>query len=435
MVGDLMKYELLLRYGGLYLDANFEILRPRAFGAILDSKETVVAYENERQLSAGALYAPAGSDFAKCCVGAVKDLRDFRPANEATGPAIVSACVQLKARRLPFNLMYPYTPWTGRGGADACLRKTRAAGFVPIEGNWALPTEECAQRYSSSWAVDHFDNGGKSWLTAAASGSKVAVLVLSDGAARGARQTIRETWASGHSNVYFVVGMCCPVAPALRVPHTCKSATYFPKLDRRCAAVDAGLANEQSTYNDLIWSDSPDVYHNLPQKLLAGYTWAAKQSSADWIVKVDMDTFVRVAALEEYLTGGKYNSSAMAMIAAGIVRGTKTMGLGGRNGEQLRIRQLYKQYPPWPNGAGHAVSRAVATYAMTHAASLPIATGEDVSLGIWLSLASPPVFYHASKRFIGHNGNCTDTTAVVIGHGITPSKMRECFEYADEGLL
>ena len=50
---------------------------------------------------------------------------------------------------------------------------------------------------------------------------QVVVSVLSRRSGFETRQVIRDTWASGHNNVYFIIGACCPVPVKHRKKFTC----------------------------------------------------------------------------------------------------------------------------------------------------------------------------------------------------------------------
>ena len=39
-------------------------------------------------------------------------------------------------------------------------------------------------------------------------------------------------------------------------------------------------------------------YRHLPHKLKSAYVWAVKHTGADWFVKVDMDSIIRVDTLQ-----------------------------------------------------------------------------------------------------------------------------------------
>ena len=145
------------------------MLKPHAFQRVLQSDRTVLALENDGVLSSGLLYAPRpGSATMERCVSALasKGEAEFMgQVNMVTGPELVAKHASPADLRLPWRLLYPYTPWTGRGGRDRCLSDRPREGFEAVDGaRWFVrPTEGCASEYPGAWAVDHFDNGGASW--------------------------------------------------------------------------------------------------------------------------------------------------------------------------------------------------------------------------------------------------------------------------------
>jgi len=91
-------------------------------------------------------------------------------------------------------------------------------------------------------------------------------------------------------------------------------------------------------------------------------------------------------------------------------------------------------YPPWPQGAcGHVVSRPIANYVAGNKDRLISYQGEDSSLAIWLdeSPLKDNIVWETTKRFT-NQGNCQDTRFWIIGHNISPTRMRECFAHTDE---
>jgi hypothetical protein len=266
--------------------------------------------------------------------------------------------------------------------------------------------------------------------------SGMVVLVLSSRDAFDTRRAIRETWASGHRNVYFVTGTCCPIPPNRRTPWVCTKASEASaaeqfKWDKECNTTDRKLSLEHVTHGDILSVDEVDVYRHLPQKLRAAYAWVIKNTRAKWILKTDTDTVVRIDTMEHYLET-TYNSVTPTLIAGSINRNTRVVVHGGKWGAVQSTLALYKTLPPWPGGACHVVSRPVAQYVFDNKPKLHIAQGEDTSLGIWIDRSPLKMDFHASKHFITHSGNCKDKNAWAISHEITISMMRACYAHMDE---
>ena len=319
----------------------------------------------------------------------------------------------------------------------------RPEGYAPLDECLACPLSvpSCSSKCVSCHLTNQTCKSCSSavCLTESSSSSTapdhtMAVLVLSRRDVFETRQVIRETWANDHTNVFFVLGTCCPIPPSFRKQWTCSqdrvpSEKEQKTWDAQCQTMDKRLSEEQAGHGDLIRIEEVDVYRHLPHKLKNAYAWAVEHTSAKWFVKIDMDSVVRVDTLEHYLTT-TYDASKPVLISAGI---NKASGVpsGGKWAEFPHINKLYTKYPPWPNGAGHVVSLPIAKY-IAMQEDLLFAQGEDVSLGIWIDRSPLKVTFKTSKHFIPHSGDCKNKNAWVIGHDITAAKMRDCFKHMDE---
>jgi mannosyltransferase OCH1-like enzyme len=166
MICDLMRLEILLLNGGMYLDTNFEILKPEKFGSIFKENKGVFTYENEKILTNSFLYTPKpGNSTILNCINDLltKTDSDFmKSPNKITGPSLISANIISDDIKLDYNLLFPYTPWTGRGGNDKCLSKTQKPNFKPLGNKYVI--NDCKLQYKDAWAIDHFENDGGSWI-------------------------------------------------------------------------------------------------------------------------------------------------------------------------------------------------------------------------------------------------------------------------------
>lgn len=112
---DIARYELLLRFGGVYVDTDFECLRP--LEPLLDDVTAFLATEDGRNLSIGIIGAVPGHPFLQAVVAALPASiaeRGARPPNQVTGPGLVTALAEgdpeLRAglRVFAAELFYPY---------------------------------------------------------------------------------------------------------------------------------------------------------------------------------------------------------------------------------------------------------------------------------------------------------------------------------------
>lgn len=263
---------------------------------------------------------------------------------------------------------------------------------------------------------------------------KVMVCVLSRRSASETRSVIRNTWASGHNNVFFAIGKCCKIPPEDRKEWSCtrskKTSTNRQKeWDLHCANEEVNIEHESAKHSDIIRMTDIDVYRHLPQKVKFCYKWGLENTNAQWFVKTDDDSVVRVATLENYLDN-TYDSNKYLVI------GSIASGWGvPRSGKWAEPDYKPKKYPNFPLGSvGHVVSKKVASYIADNSDILYNYQGEDVSIGIWLDESSlkSKVIWITSKHMSNH-GNCKDTGMWVIGHNIKPASMKKCFAHLDEG--
>jgi hypothetical protein len=292
--------------------------------------------------------------------------------------------------------------------------------------------------------------------------SSLAVMVLSRRTNFEVRRVIRDTWAKGHDNVYFVVGRGCTVPIAVRVRGAtaiCRvaekplPANYMELTQRRYDAereTDRRLQEEQAKYDDLVFMTDVDVYSNLPKKLKAAYSFVHEHyyydhasspqnnTTLEWVLKVDDDFYVKVDEFEKYLqaTFPKNLTTTTPLVLGSIRRSSNTY----TSGKWKEVSQYPPDtpYPPFPVGsAGHAVTRPVVEYISKRQHLLFDYQGEDASLGIWLrGFVGPDAFRDSSSsssesHAMVNDGNCFEPGHYVIGHGLTKDHMKVCFENQD----
>jgi hypothetical protein len=256
--------------------------------------------------------------------------------------------------------------------------------------------------------------------TADYSTAKTIVFVMSARENFERRAVIRHTWGKDHA-VYFVTGG----QPASERQK--KTANNYMSIQDR-------LVQEQATHQDLIDSIHPESYRGLPHKLKFSYQWILKNwPNVQWLVKVDDDTVVRMDTLQAVVLD---MLNPAQPIIAGRIMVDAPVHKTGKWAELLYTES--ETYPYWPQGScGHAVSRPVAEYVSQKAASgeLTLYQGEDTSLGIWMHEASVKkeleVTWFKSQYFT-NNGYCHSRQWLIIGHRISPAKMKACYIKSDE---
>lgn len=239
------------------------------------------------------------------------------------------------------------------------------------------------------------------------------------------------------------------------------------------------LLEEQAEHHDLLMMHDIDMYRTLPAKLKFAYSFVDQYlpETVRWVLKVDDDFFVRVDAFRQYLQEDQDEtyrlspdsspsafaknllSSALGTISASSpssqqVNGTnhtfasgqveklppppKHVILGGEihrehyaftNGKWKEMPQWPrgKMYPPFPLGScGHAVTRPVVEFVAQNQFALFEYQGEDNSMGIWFDHPLAPTVKFQETQKMTNRGDCRRPNIFVVGHGVSPAKMRAC---------
>jgi mannosyltransferase OCH1-like enzyme len=114
---DIMRYEILYKYGGIYLDIDFEIFK--CLDPLL-TNDLVVCNEDsyiDKYMSIGFIYSIPGTTYLKNCVDNIKKCPLGGVVNVAiaTGPWYFRKQISLEdARVLQTHVMYP-THFTAKG--------------------------------------------------------------------------------------------------------------------------------------------------------------------------------------------------------------------------------------------------------------------------------------------------------------------------------
>jgi hypothetical protein len=156
------------------------------------------------------------------------------------------------------------------------------------------------------------------------------------------RQAIRETWAAGHDNVYFVVGQACLVPPDQRSdPQLCDLDPELKAVDEVYAELmtqdEDALKLEEGMYHDLIFTPMPESYRSLPHKLKEAYDFAIQNTAAKWIIKADDDFFVRIDTVSKYLR--QFDETKPFVV--GRIREKDLVRRKGKWGEYNYTRRFY----------------------------------------------------------------------------------------------
>jgi hypothetical protein len=243
------------------------------------------------------------------------------------------------------------------------------------------------------------------------------------------RQAIRETWAQGHDNVYFIVGHSnCH-------ENNENNNENNDNNNNNCREQDhAFLMQEQLRFRDLLEVPIVEFYRGIPEKVVQAYHWVLTHlPQVRWLVKADDDMFVRVGSIETYLQ--KYNSN-LPMLLGKIIMQAEV----NREGKWEETDYPYMYYPYWPQGsAGHIMSRPTVEYICDNSPKLRRYQGEDVSIGIWLDEAKQKgkitnLQYIHLPNLVQNEGKqyCQEGTYLMIGHDMKPKDLEQCMTWNEE---
>ena len=241
--------------------------------------------------------------------------------------------------------------------------------------------------------------------------SKIVFLVMSGQDRLEYRQGIRESWAAEKDNVYFLVG------------HSSCNLREHSKGFAHCRDEDHGmLMQEQLRFGDLVEIPIPEVYHNLPEKMVQAYHFVLSfLPNVDFMVKIDDDCFARPSSMERFLEAYDPN--------ANIVLGNIRVGIKpNRQGKWAEHKYHQDIYPPWPLGSsGYALSRTTAQHMVDHSSTLVRYQGEDTSLGIWMSELGLEATFVSVPSLVTHRGkNECRGPKLIVGHKLTPWDLKTC---------
>ncbi|ROT75975.1 UDP-GalNAc:beta-1,3-N-acetylgalactosaminyltransferase 2 [Penaeus vannamei] len=173
------------------------------------------------------------------------------------------------------------------------------------------------------------------------------------------------------------------------------------------------IVEEQNKNQDLLILPFQDTYSNLPNKTMNFLMWVTKYNKAAFVMKVDDDTFVNVKELKNLLASE--NDRGLAWWS--LFHFHRSVPIYGKCAD---VRYPGLTYPTFPSGAGYLMTGSLASAIATLGPSLPLYVGEDVSIGIWVTVSAQDVKTIDVPCWLPHP-TCTEP---ILESQLTESQMK-----------
>jgi len=169
-VADLARYEILYKYGGVYVDTNIEFLKnaEKLFDASFiavneDPCELNCKVNGKKYLSNSLIGSVAGQPIMKRAISRrnLKEIDLEEPVNFSTGPFYLRKMIKKEPIKfLKTNDIFPFINWESeyrKKGYDKCFSKTKKSGFINVS-DFRYIKFPCTDY--SGYAIGHWDLGG-----------------------------------------------------------------------------------------------------------------------------------------------------------------------------------------------------------------------------------------------------------------------------------
>nr|CAD1828144.1 unnamed protein product [Ananas comosus var. bracteatus] len=157
-------------------------------------------------------------------------------------------------------------------------------------------------------------------------------------------------------------------------------ARFFVALSPR-KEVNAAMKKEAEYFKDIVILPFMDRYELVVLKTTAICEYGVQNLTADYIMKCDDDTFVRVDVILKEINGIARNRPL-------YMGNLNLLHRPLRNGKWAVTYEEWPEevYPPYANGPGYVISSDIAKYIVSQHANqtLRLFKMEDVSMGMWV---------------------------------------------------
>ena len=245
----------------------------------------------------------------------------------------------------------------------------------------------------------------------------LGILVLSRRDAFDSRESIRNTWSSDHTNVYFMVGeQFCPYPHDACKPGTCQLSNK-PVSQSRLELFQ--LEEEIKTRNirneaQVIMLPVVDAPDYLSVKVIEAYKWALINLDYKWFLNVFDDSYVRINLLEEYLLNVQ---SEVAIIGPNALK-WNVFPEGPEENNNIKSLPLVS--------APFIVSRSIAIYSFGNEDIKHHPLNESFGGTSDKLLHSKHMQDLEQSLKLTESGDCLDKSILVIGHGVPQGTMVLC---------
>ncbi|XP_022639275.1 hydroxyproline O-galactosyltransferase GALT6-like isoform X2 [Vigna radiata var. radiata] len=194
-------------------------------------------------------------------------------------------------------------------------------------------------------------------------------------------------------------------------------ARFFVALHPR-KEINVELKKEAEYFGDIVIVPYVDNYDLVVLKTVAICEYGVRTVSADYIMKGDDDTFIKV---DDVMTRVRNVPYSMSFYIGNINYRHRPM----RHGKWAVTYEEWpeEEYPPYANGPGYILSSDIASYIVSEfeVHKLRLFKMEDVSMGMWVEQfnRTKPVYYFHSLRFCQYG--CVE--GYVTAHYQSPRQM------------
>lgn len=135
-MADLLRIEILYRFGGVYIDTDFECLRP--IDDILDGAQFFSCSEDGKSISTGIIGSIPQSRLLKLIIDNFPSKINVRPANLETGPGLFTSVVLTHGFSndvtiFPTKYFYPFNC---HNKDQSCADMSMSYAVHHYEGSW-----------------------------------------------------------------------------------------------------------------------------------------------------------------------------------------------------------------------------------------------------------------------------------------------------------